>query len=166
MKYIGFVPFVDGDLKIGAERMTDILDEIAPLHQEHYIETEENYLDESLNADYKRYAELEDNAQFVLFTVRLGWKLVGYLQYYVFRDLHSQGMYQAREDALFLTKQARGQKIAPKLLSYAESQLPQLGVRYVGMTSKHPVGGPELGPFLQGRGYRHIADFYMKDLES
>lgn len=166
MKYIGVPPeFVDGDIAIGIEKLEDIVGEIRPLHEAHYNETEVLYLDHPFNPDYERYTALERDQQFVVFTVRSGWKLVGYLQYYVFRDLHTQGVYQAREDALFLSEQVRGRKLAPKLLAYAEDALRLLGCSYVGMSSKGPVGGPDIGPFLERKGYRPVATFYAKKLE-
>lgn len=164
--YIGFPPFSDEGYTIGIERVADVQDEIRPLHAQHYAETEALYLDTPFKPDYDRLIALEKEAQFVQFTVRYGLELVGYLQYYVFRDLHTSDMYTAREDAFFLTKQHRGHGMAPKILSYAESCLYQLGCRYVGMSSKAPIGGPDIGPFLEKRGYRPVALFYMKDLES
>lgn len=165
-KYIGIPPFSVDGLTIGVERLSDMLPEIRPLHEAHYNETEVLYLDTPFTPDYDRYIALEKDAQFVVFTVRLGLEMVGYLQYYVFRDMHTSDVYQAREDALYLAKPYRGQGIAPKLLAYAESFLAHLGCRYVGMSSKAPVGGPDIGKFLESKDYRPVALFYVKDLES
>lgn len=165
MKYIGFPPYGDGATVIGIERISDMVDEIAVLHEEHYKETEKLYLDPDFLPDYERYKRLEEEKQFVVFTVRENWKMIGYLQYYVFRDMHTASVLTAREDAYFITKQHRGRGLASPLLQYAEECLYQLGCRYVGMTSKGPVGGPEIGPFLENRDYRPVAMFYMKDLE-
>lgn len=164
-KYIGIPPLIDKDITIGIERIEDIVDEIRPLHEQHYNETEVLYLDTPFQPDYSQYIGLEKDQRFVLFTVRSGWHLVGYLQYYVFQDLHTSGVLQAREDALFLTEAVRGRKIAPMLLNFAEEALRLLGCSYVGMSSKGPVGGPEIGPFLERKGYRPVATFYAKKLE-
>lgn len=167
MKYIGFPPMLDADsIAVGIERIEDITDEMRELHAQHYAETETLYLDTPFSPDYARYIALEQAKQFVLFTVRYGVELVGYLQYYVYRDLHTSDVYQAREDAFFITKQHRGRRIAPRLLAFAETCLRQLGCRYVGMSSKGPVGGPDIGPFLEKNGYCPVAIFYSKDLES
>lgn len=165
-KYYAFPPYTAGDLVCGIEKLGEIHEEIRPLHYEHYCETETLYLDAPFDPDYPRYALLEQDGGFVLITARLGMELVGYIQYYVFRDLHTQGERVGREDAMFITRAARGQKIAPQMLHYAERALAQLGCTFVGMTSKGPVGGPEIGPFLQSRGYRPVAMFYGKKLES
>ena len=71
----------------------------------------------------------------------------------------------AREDSFFVSKEFRGKKLAPALLAYAEDALRQLGCTKVGMSSKAPVGGPDIGPFLEKCDYKPVAIFYMKDLE-
>lgn len=155
-----------GTAILGHERIADMVDELRVLHEEHYNETETLYLDVPFDPDYERYKEVEARKQFLVFTVRIHGKMVGYLQYYVFRDMHSKGHYQAREDALFLTKEHRGRSLAPALLAYAEHCLGQLGCRYVGMSSKAPAGGPDIGAFLERKGYRPVATYYVKQLET
>lgn len=157
-------PIIEGNVAIGLEKFSDMLEDIRPLHDAHFNETETQYLDDEFNPNYQSYMEMEQDGRFVCFTVRLGWKMVAYLQYYVFRDLHSQCVLQAREDALYVHPLMRGKKIAPRLLAYAEDALKTLGCRYVGMTSKAPVGAPDIGPFLERRGYRPIAMYYAKKL--
>lgn len=165
-RYYGLPPQVIGNIAFGVEKFADMLKEIAPLHKIHYMETEAEYLDHDYDPNYQSYMDLEKDGRFVCFTCRMGLQLVGYLQYYVFRDQHSQQVYQAREDAFFLHPLVRGKKIAPEFLAYAEDALRALGCHYVGMTSKAPVGAPDIGPFLQRRGYRPIAVYYAKKLES
>lgn len=165
MKYRAFHPEILGDLALGIERMSDMLEEIAPLHKAHYAETEDAYLDDPYDPDYARLMLLEEDGRYIVFTVRVGGKLVGYVQYHMFRDLHTQHVYTAREDCFYLTPEARGSGIAPKLLLYAENSLRALGAKYIGMTSKHPVGGPNIGNFLEKRGYRRVAEYFSKKLE-
>lgn len=164
-KYYAVPPKIKGNVAIGIEHFSDMLDQISPLHMDHYNETETEYLDDGFNPNYQAYMEMEKDGRFVCFTLRLGWKMVAYLQYYVFRDMHTQCVLNAREDALFVHPLVRGQKVAPQLLAYAEDALKTLGCRYIGMTSKAPIGAPDIGPFLERRGYRPIAMYYMKKLE-
>lgn len=154
-----------GEVVIGHERIEDMHDELRVLHEQHYRETETLYLDVPFKPDYVRYIESEKRGQFVVFTARSQGELVGYLQYYVFRDMHSAGMRQAREDAFFFTEKVRGKGHAPKLLKYAEEALKLLGCRFVGMSSKAPAGGPDIGKFLERKGYRPVATYYIKQLE-
>ena len=162
-KYYAFQPATSGDAIFGIERLADIEDELRVLHEAHYNETETPYLDTPFSPSYDRYRASEEAGQFILFTVRLGSTLVGYLQYYMFNDMHTQ-MKQAREDAFFVVAEHRGHKLAPAMLSYAEDALRQLGCTMIGMSSKAPVGGPDLGPFLEKRGYKPVAVFYTKKL--
>ena len=162
-KYYGFQPAQLGETTYGIEKVADIESELRVLHEEHYNETETLYLDTEFSPSYDRYKASEDAGQFVLFTIRIGSQLAGYVQYYVFNDMHTE-MKVAREDAFFVSKPFRGQGLAPGMLSYAEDALRQLGCKKAGMSSKAPVGGPDIGPFLENRGYRPVAKFYMKDL--
>lgn len=168
--YYGFEPKivpVKGDrvVVIGLERIAYMVEDIHPLHKQHWAETEVLYLDEKMLPDYTRYTELEDRKQFVVFTVRCGKKMVGYLMYYVFRSLHVADKYEAREDAFFLTKEFRGTGLARDVLQFAEDALKQLGCKYVGMSSKAPAGGPDIGGFLESEGYKPVALFYSKKLQ-
>lgn len=164
--YRAFEPRVVDTVVIGCERIADMEDELRALHEQHYNETETLYLSVPFDPDYERYKEVEERGQFVVFTVRILGVMVGYLQYYVFRDMHSQHTYQAREDALFLTKEHRGRNLAPMLLDFAEHCLGQLGCKYVGMSSKAPAGGPDIGRFLERKGYAPVATYYVKQLET
>lgn len=163
-KYYGFVPAKEGQVTFGLERIAEIEDEIRVLHEEHYLETEVLYKPTEFAPSYDRYVASEEVGQYVQFTARVGDVLAGYLQYYVFDDMHSH-IKQAREDALFVSKRFRGNKLAPGMLAYAEDALRQLGCRMIGMTSKHPVGGPNLESFLESKGYRKVAVYYTKELE-
>lgn len=150
----------------GIEQFTNMVDEIRPLHELHYNETETEYLDTKFDPQYDYYKSLEKDGAFVCFTVRIGFEMVAYLQYYVFRDLHTQTVKNAREDAFFVHPLARSQHVGGELLAYAEEALTRLGCHYIGMTSKAPVGAPDIGPFLEKRNYRPVAVYYTKKLES
>lgn len=164
-QYIGLEPKQLGDVTIGCQRLADHLAEVRNLHQRHFEETEVGYLNSVFSPDYDRYVETEKRGDFVLFTVREGSTLVGYLQYYVFRDMHSAGNVHAKEDAFYLAPEVRGRGLAPHLLGYAEHFLQKLGCRFIGMTSKHPVGGADIRKFLDKKGYQEVATYHVKDLE-
>jgi GNAT superfamily N-acetyltransferase len=162
--YIGCPPVFHNEYAVGCQRLEDVVEEIRPVHETHYREIETNYLDQPFEPGYDRYVHLEQNGQFVLFTVRQNSTIVGYLQYYISRDMHAEGMYTAREDAFYLLPEVRGQGLAPVVLDFAEHFLQKLGCKYVGMTDKSPVGGAAIGSFLEKRDYREIAIYYMKEL--
>ena len=165
VRYFGYPPLMAKNAAFGIEKFRYMLDEIRPLHKAHYNETETTYLDSKFDPDYEQYIALERDKKFICFTCRIRSRMAGYLQYYLFNDLHAQSMYQAREDAFFLHPLVRNKKIAPVMLAYAEKCLQALGCQYVGMTSKAPVGAPDIGPFLQKREYRPVAVYYAKKLK-
>jgi GNAT superfamily N-acetyltransferase len=168
MKYYAFETLEVGTAVIGLEKLEDMQSDpiLTDLHREHYEETETLYLAEEFDPDWGRYILSEKEGQFVVFTARIFGKLVGYLQYYIFRDMHTKSIFSAREDAFFITKSQRGREIAPSLLGYAEHCLKQLGCSHVGMTSKAPCGGPDIGNFLAKKGYKPVATYYLKDLDA
>ena len=153
-----------GDYIIGIEHIAACRDQLAPLHEEHYAETE-GYIGEPLVADYDRYAMLEQRGGFVLFTARMvpDMPIVGNLMYFIGPSMH--GQYQvAKEDAFFITRDHRKGFLALRLLKYAEECLRGLGVRYMGMSTKAPSGGPDLDPLLRRAGFSPIAIYYGKRL--
>lgn len=163
--YNAYPPFIKGDLAIGIEKFADMVGDIYPLHCLHYEETEKEYLDADIDPNYEHYMEMEKDGRFVCVTLRYKWHMVGYLQYYVFRDQHSRHMLQAREDAFYILPEFRSKGLASPVLEYAENAMKYLGCSYIGMTSKAPVGAPDIGPFLQKRGYNPVAVYYAKKLE-
>jgi len=166
-KYYAFpTTTVGGDLVIGHEKVKDIVEEVRPLLMDHYEETETAYLDVPCDPDFDRFIASEEQGQFVVFTARKAGVLIGHISFYVYRDMHSQEMYQAREDAMFIDKEHRGGATASRLVNYAEHCLAQLGCKYIGMSSKAPCGGPDIGRFLERKGYQPVALFYSKQLES
>lgn len=158
-------PIIKDGIAIGLEHITDMEDEIRPLHEAHYNETEVLYLDEAFEPDYERYKGLEKRGDFVCFTVRVGWQMVAYVQYYIYRDLHARVIMNAREDAFYVHPSARSGGVGGQIVTYAEEALSRLGCKYVGMTSKHPLGGVDIGSFLENRNYRPCAVYYQKKLE-
>lgn len=157
-------PYFNGSAAIGIEHFTDMVDEIRPLHEAHFGETEVLYLDEPFEPNYERYMTLEKSGDFVCFTVRVGGQMVAYIQYYLYDDLHARQAKNAREDAFYVHPSCRGNGVGAQLLEYAEIALRRLGCQYVGMTTKAPLGGVDIGPFLERRNYRPCAVYYQKNL--
>lgn len=157
-------PAINGSIAIGLEHFTDMEDEIRPLHEAHFHETEVLYIDEPFEPAYERYKPLEKRGDFVCFTVRINWQMVAYIQYYLYDDLHARQVKNAREDAFYVHPSARSAGIGAQLLEYAEIALAELGCKYVGMTTKAPLGGVDIGPFLERRNYRPCAVYYQKKL--
>lgn len=165
-KYYGFKPAEANGYVIGHEKQQDILPEIHRVYEQHYAETEQGYLPGTeFKPNYAVYKQSEDEGKFILFTVRKDSTVVGYLQYYVFRDMHAAGALAAREDAFYLAPEHRGTGLSSHILDYAEHFLQKLGCTFVGMTDKSPVGGAPIGSYLKRRDYQEVAIYYVKMLE-
>jgi GNAT superfamily N-acetyltransferase len=148
------------------ERIELMHAEIRVLHDRHYRETEVKYLDRPMDPDYAGFAELERQGAFACYTVRerATGQMVGYLMFFVNRSLHMDAKV-AQEDAYYVVPEHRGTGIARQLLRNAEADLKAThGVHYTFMSSKKPVGGPNIGPLLEIEGYSEIAHVYSKKL--
>ena len=155
------------DFVIQHELIRLMSEEIRALHDRHYRETELSYLKHPMAPKYDRFAQLESMGAFVCYTVReiLTGRMVGYLMYFVNESLH--GSYKtAQEDAYYVAPEHRGSGIARQLLRNAERDLAIHGVDYAFMSSKKPVGGPNIGLLLESEGYREVAHVYCKKLEA
>lgn len=167
-KYYAFPPVTHAPkgpaFTFGIEKMSDLKDEIVPLHRQHWDEVEKDFTSLEMDVAYDKYDAFEQRGQFVLFTVRdAALTLVGYLMCYVHRSNHAQGDMMAREDAMFLAKSARGTGAANGMLDYAEDCLKKLGVRVFALSSRHFAGGTNLMPWLGMRGFTPSAVVMIKE---
>jgi hypothetical protein len=139
--------------------------ELGDLHRAHFAETEA-YVGAPFDPDYARYAQNDELGSLVIFTCRdrVTQRLVGYLQYFISRDLHSRKLVKATEDAFFLLPDSRKGLLAVKFLRYALKSLLALGVKVAGMSTKAPCGGPDLDPLLRRLKFKPVALFYYTNL--
>lgn len=126
-----------GEFVIQAERLRDILDELHPLHAQHWLETEKHRHGLPLNPDYDYMMRKERAGELIQFTVRRNGMLVGNLRMYVGVSRHTGTLF-AEEDTLYIAPDAREgfPTIALKLLRFAQSSLVAIGVREIRADSK------------------------------
>lgn len=127
VRYKGFIFHV--------ERLRDIVDEIHPLHVEHWLETEGYRHGLLCNPDYEAMLADERDGRLIQFTVRKDGELVGNCRMYVGKSRHTQ-LPTSTEDTLFLTEKARGGFTAMQFVRYIEANLRSLGVREISIDSK------------------------------
>jgi hypothetical protein len=121
---------------IQAERLADILDEIHPLHVEHWAETERHRHGIPLNPDYPFMLDAESAGRMVQFTMRApDGALVGNLRMYIVLSRHTQTEL-AQEDTLFIKPAHRGGFDVLALIRFAEKSMASLGVREFRVNSK------------------------------
>jgi len=120
-----FPPLEYGGYVIGVERLRDIFEELRPLHEAHYVETEIYRHNLPLNPDYLGAIARERAGGAIQFTVRKDGELVGQLLMYHFLSQHTKTPV-SEEDALFIRTDHRGGMLVMKLLRYAEGVLTKL----------------------------------------
>jgi GNAT superfamily N-acetyltransferase len=120
---------------IAVERFADIVDELHPLHEAHWCETEKYRHGLLLNPDYERYAQIERGGGMVQFTVRRDGALVGNMRVFLAESLHTSTLVST-EDTVFIAPEHRGGFLVMALMRFAESAVRSLGVREVRVNSK------------------------------
>ena len=138
---------------------------MAELFQAHWDETEVLYIDMPMEPDYEMFFWLEQNRKLLVFTVRdASENMVGNAMFMLGLSSHMKGVLQAKEDTFYLVKDARGKGLAPKFTVYIENCLRELGVVYMGMSDKSPVGAQSLKRMMERQGFKQIAVYYTKKL--
>lgn len=156
----GFPPRAHAGLVFQAESFRDALPELVPLHEAHYLETEQHLAGVALAPDYDYMAERERRGQLLQFTARdAAGALVGNLRMYLGTSLHT-GRRFAEEDTFYLAPPARQGMNALAFLRYAEDMLvQQVGVQELRANTKTINSA---GALLTRRGFRHVANQFIK----
>ena len=121
---------------LARERMCDVIEEIKPLHLEHWRETESYRHGQPFDPDYTAFCTAEAGGRFLLFTARHAGKLVGNCALYLHRSTHT-GQLIASEDTLFVHGAHRhGTGLGRELLKFVHEGLRLVGVREVRVSTK------------------------------
>jgi GNAT superfamily N-acetyltransferase len=165
---IGFMGRYAGSHTFHHERIADILDEIRPLHAEHWNETEGYRHGIAMKPDYPAFMAHERSGRFKLFTVRTHeGKLVGNCGVYLSRSTHHQQLV-ATEDTLYLLPEHRRGHLARLFVEFVQTALYGAGVREIRITVKldrqtaKPMAAERL---LSRMGYEHVANELVKVLD-
>jgi hypothetical protein len=158
-----FEPRAYGGLVFQVESFRDILPELEDLHQQHFAETEQHLRGVALNPNYTYMANRERNGTLIQFTARAAdGTLAGNLRMYLGESLHT-GRQFAEEDTFYLLPEYRKGATALSFLRYAEEALVgMVGVVEVRANSKIVNQAHRL---MEYRGYRHVANQYVKLFE-
>lgn len=148
----GTEDYMDG-FAFAAERFSDRLAEIDPLHRAQWEETEGYRHNMPYAPDHDEYRRMERDGQLVFFTVRYRGELVGHATLVLFQSRHSQTK-TIREDAFFLRKDKRGGFTMLRFIQYMHRMLAGIGVREVYVSSKLSNRAHKL---MLRAGYKEIA---------
>jgi GNAT superfamily N-acetyltransferase len=141
--------------------MEDIQDEIYLLHLAHWNETEEHRHDLPFNPAYATFIRYKQAGRYVLFTLRIGGRLVGNCAMYLDMSAHTQTLI-ATEDTLYLLPEARHKHRGRRFIFWVEEQLKQLGAREIQITVKTVNKAERMFRLL---GYKHVENGLVKILE-
>ena len=155
-----FKPMQCGRLTFQVEYFRDIVDEIHPLHELHWLETEKYRHGQGLKPDYDHFKATEYAGKLVQFTARADAKLVGNIRMYLYQDLHT-GQFAAKEDTMYLMREYRAGRNFLRFFQYMEKVLKTLGVRQITTDSKVSTSVWRINEFM---GYEHVANQYIKFL--
>lgn len=118
------------------QHFIDVADELAPLHEAHWRETEKHRHGLELRPDYAYIFERDRRGSLVQIVARNDdTSVIGHLRLYLNRSLHTSTLY-AEEDTLYILPEHRGGKLAMRMLRYAESVLASIGVKEIRANSK------------------------------
>ena len=143
-----------------AERFADIIDEIHPLHEAHFQETEKHRLGFGLDVDYDAYCVYERRGELIQFTCRdvETGKLVGNIRMFVNKSLHTGTLY-ATEDTYYVLPEYRRGFSALRFWQFMEDCMKTIGVREIRTDSKVLNKVHKLNEYC---GYKHVANKYIK----
>ena len=148
-------------MKLQQEKMSDCIDEMIPLLQDHYSEIARNQDFVELDPNYDQYQLLDESDMLHVFTARDGGKLIGYVVTFLAPNLHYKTTNFGLIDILFLKKEYRGRMVGYKMIKSAEESLKTIGVQVlqIGMKLAH-----DFGPMLERMGYTEIERTFEKVL--
>lgn len=155
-----FGPLLRDGLVFQAESLCEILNELHPLHQAHWMETEKHRHGLPLDPDYDAMLADEKAGRLIQFTVRteVQRELVGNLRMYVGTSRHS-GTKFSQEDTLYLAPKVRGGFAALTLMRFAERALLSIGVREIRADSKLMNNADTL---MRRMGYEPVSIQFVK----
>lgn len=148
-------------IAFNAERGVDVIEEIAPLLEQHWREIA-HYPDIPMRCDYATYLEMEARGQLRIYTVR-NPALIGYGIFVVRHSLHYADSLQAVQDVIYLDPEHRLGRVGMRFVAWCEQQLKCEGVQVIvhHVKQKHPA----LGRILEHQGYQIMDVLYTKRLD-
>lgn len=152
----------DAGYRFAAESFRRVLDELHPLHEAHFGETERYRAHQGMAPDYLAMETDERAGRLLQFTLRTdAGVLVGNARFYLGTSRHTAAKF-AQEDTYFILPEHRRGLLAVRFWQYAERCLATLGVVEVRTDSKLSTGVGKLNEFL---GYSPVSTRYIKTLE-
>lgn len=143
------------------ERLREIVDEIHPLHEAHFLETEKHRLGFGLDMNYPYYMASERAGAMVQLTLRKDGALVGNIRMFIGTSLHTGTQYAA-EDTFFVLPAHRKGFLAIRFWQFMEDCMRAIGVLEIRTDSKLVNRVDRLNDYC---GYTAVATKFVKILD-
>lgn len=118
------------------ETYDEIIDDIEPILEDHYAETELYHQVLPLNPDYQMYRAGNEHGIIHFYTARDDYDLVGYIIMMVANKPHSKDALYGMCDMIYVAPEYRHTEVAPELIQYAEGEIKNQGADVVLITLK------------------------------
>lgn len=149
-----------GGYKFARETLSEsIIGEIQPLAERHWSEIA-HFKDIPLAVDWDAFLAADKAGGLRLFTARAAGLMVGYAVFFVRRNGHYSGSFQASQDVIFIAPEHRG--FGRKFIDWCDSQLRDEGVQVV---SHHVKVAHNWGAMLESLGYEMVDVIYQRRLD-
>ena len=118
------------------ECLANVKEDIKPLLDKHWQETEPNQKTIALNPDWEQYALLDQAGILRVFTARDNKKLVGYCVVMISKSIHHKDHTFASTDVIYIKPEYRQSKTGSDLIKYAEEHCIEQGVSLMTLNMK------------------------------
>lgn len=140
--------------------VVDCMQEVSKLLEAHYDELSVNK-GFKLNPDYKRYYIADKINQVKVILCKDDDVIVGYIVFFLMKDLHYQDCLLAAEDIYYLKPEYRKGRTGIKMFKFAEDYLKTIGVNLIKYSTKVHLDNSALFEYL---GYTHIEKIFTKNI--
>ena len=121
---------------IAHECLANVKQDIQPLLEKHWLETEPNQETILLNPDWEQYALLDSAGILHIFTARDNGDLVGYLVMMLSKSIHHKDHLFAATDVVYVKPDYRKTHTGADLIKFAESHCKENGVSLMTLNMK------------------------------
>jgi GNAT superfamily N-acetyltransferase len=123
-------------MDIAHECLANVKEDIKPLLEKHWLETEPNQETILLNPDWEQYALLDLAGVLHIFTARNEGSLVGYLVMMISKSIHHKDHLFGSTDVIYVKPEYRKTHTGADLIKFAESHCKENSVSLMTLNMK------------------------------
>ncbi len=151
---------------IGAEPFKRIYGDLLPLIKHHQVVNDENLLKGDINVNMAEILDADNEGRLLAVTARrTDCALVGYFGVFIGPHFLQPNKLMAGFGLLYVRPEDQGNGISGAFVDYAADVLKEMGVSYMVIDDKSPIGGQDLGKLAKAKGFQPFSVTYLKHLE-